>query len=74
MTKASSTGGRTDPGATKRGERAERLSAALKANLRRRKAQARERGAGQPGHGAESEPVQEAVNDCANKAPPGQAS
>jgi hypothetical protein len=55
MTKEGSTGGPADPRAARRQERAERLSAALKANLRRRKAQAREKGereraAGQPGH------------------------
>jgi hypothetical protein len=50
MTKAGSTGGSAGPQPAARSARAERLAAALKANLRRRKAQARERTAeaGQP--------------------------
>jgi hypothetical protein len=72
MTKEGSTGGPADPRAARRQERAERLSAALKANLRRRKAQARDKGerekeareraAGQPGHAQGPEPV-EAIMD-----------
>jgi hypothetical protein len=55
MSKAASTDGPTGPRTAKRQERAERLAAALKANLHRRKAQARERAAeaGQP----DSEPA-----------------
>ena len=45
MTKAGATGHPTHPPPTGRGARTERLAAALKANLRRRKAQARERAA-----------------------------
>ena len=80
MTKAGSTGGPTSPRAAKRQERAERLSAALKANLRRRKAQVRERAveAGQPGHDHEPEPAKEPIknpmNEPLNKAPPDEAS
>ena len=56
MTKAGSTGGSAGPGSTGREARAERLAAALKANLRRRKAQARQRAAeaGESEHDAES--------------------
>ena len=48
MTKARPTQHPTGPGAARREARAERLAAALKANLRRRKAQARERAAAEP--------------------------
>jgi hypothetical protein len=55
MTKAGSTGGSAGPRSTGQEARAERLAAALKINLRRRKAQARQRAAeaGQPAHDAE---------------------
>jgi hypothetical protein len=46
MTKKSPSDAPDGPRPTGRGERTERLAAALKANLRRRKAQARERAAG----------------------------
>ena len=49
MTKAGSTGRPASPRSKAPGARAERLVAALKANLRRRKAQARERAADEPG-------------------------
>jgi hypothetical protein len=57
MTRAGSTGGVSSPRAAAREARAERLAAALKINLRRRKAQARERAAetGQREH--ETEPA-----------------
>jgi hypothetical protein len=81
MTKAGSTGGPAGPGAAKRQERAERLSAALKANLGRRKAQAREKQAreraaeaGQPRHDHDPEPAREPMDDPLNKAPPDKAS
>jgi hypothetical protein len=76
MTKAGSTGGPAGPRAAKKQERADRLSAALKANLRRRKAQARERAAevGQPGHDHDSKLAREPANDPMNKAPSGKAS
>jgi hypothetical protein len=75
MTKAGSTGGPAGPRVAKRQERAERLSAALKDNLRRRKAQARERAeAGQPRHDHGSEPATEPVNEPINKATPDKAS
>jgi hypothetical protein len=45
MTKGDSTGGAMSPRSMRREARAERLAAALKANLRRRKAQARQRAA-----------------------------
>jgi hypothetical protein len=45
MTKRGSTGGSAGPRAAGQEARAERLGAALKANLRRRKAQARQRAA-----------------------------
>ena len=56
MTKAVSTGSSAHPRAAGREPRAERLATALKANLRRRKAQARQRAAeaGEPAHDAES--------------------
>jgi len=55
MTKAGSTGGSGGPRSAGREARGERLAAALKANLRRRKAQAHRRAAeaGQPGDDAE---------------------
>src|SRR6266849_722448 len=55
MTKAGSTGGSAGPRSAGRGARTQRLAAALKVNLRRRKAQARERAAeaGQPADDAE---------------------
>jgi hypothetical protein len=81
MTKAGSTGGPTGPRAAKRQERAERLAAALKDNLRRRKAQARERAADAslsgPDHqpGRDQEPAEGPVNKTlTSKAPPGQGS
>jgi hypothetical protein len=87
MTKAGSTGGPTGPRAEKRQERAERLAAALKDNLRRRKAQARERAADQSLSGQDRSSVQDhqpgQEQDPAegpdnktptNKAPPGQGS
>jgi len=49
MTKAGSTGRPASPRSKAPEARAERLAAALKANLRRRKAQARERAADEPG-------------------------
>jgi hypothetical protein len=80
MTKAGSTGGPAGPRTAKRHERAERLAAALKDNLRRRKAQARERAAeaGRPGQvqkPANQEPATEPVSGrLTNKAEPGQGS
>jgi hypothetical protein len=55
MTKAGTTGGSTPPRSVGREPRTERLATALKANLRRRKAQARQRAAeaGAPKHAAE---------------------
>ena len=56
MTKAGPTGSSGSPRAAAREARAERLAAALKANLRRRKAQVRERATPPsvpPGKGAE---------------------
>jgi len=52
MTKAGSTGHPAGPKPARRDGRTERLAAALKANLRRRKVQARERAADadEPGH------------------------
>jgi hypothetical protein len=61
MTKASSTGGSTKERPMRREERAERLAAALKANLRRRKAQARQRGA----EGAEQDGQSAPAHDSA---------
>jgi hypothetical protein len=61
MTKAGPTGRPAVPRSTGRDARTERLAAALKANLRRRKAQARERAAeaDQPGHHSEqTEPAE----------------
>jgi hypothetical protein len=57
MTKAPSRGRRAGPPAGRRQARAARLAAALKANLHRRKAQARSR-AGEP-DGAEADAAQE---------------
>jgi hypothetical protein len=57
MTKTSSTSPPVGPRSTGRGARAERLKAALKANLRRRKAQARERAAEAEGTGRDTEPA-----------------
>jgi hypothetical protein len=81
MTKAGSTGGSTGPRPAKRQERAERLSAALKANLRRRKVQAREkqareRGAeaSQPRHDHDQEPAREPVTNPSDTAAPDKAS
>jgi hypothetical protein len=51
MTKAGSTGRPANPRSKAPGARAERLAVALKANLRRRKAQARERAAEADGPG-----------------------
>src|SRR5262245_31071927 len=55
MTKAGSTGGAAGPRSTGREARRERLATALKANLRRRKAQAHQRAAeaGEPARDAE---------------------
>jgi hypothetical protein len=83
ITRPGSPGGPTGPRAAKRQERAERLAAALKDNLRRRKAQARERAAeaGQPGQnpgqdpGPHQEPAEGLVNKkLTDKADPGQGS
>jgi hypothetical protein len=55
MTKAGSTGGSAPPRSAGREARTVRLAKALKANLRRRKAQSRQRAAEahEPTHGAE---------------------
>ena len=63
MTKASSTGGST----TRPDGRAERLAAALKANLQRRKAQARQRAAEAEGRDAESAPAHDSARVVADK-------
>jgi hypothetical protein len=57
MTKTTSTGPPVGPRSMGRGARAERLAAALKANLRRRKAQARKRAAEAEGTGCDTEPA-----------------
>jgi hypothetical protein len=57
MTKTSATGPPIGPRSARRNARAERLKAALKANLRRRKAQARERAAEAEGSGCGTEPA-----------------
>jgi hypothetical protein len=69
MTKAGSISGSTPPQATGRGARAERLAAALKANLRRRKAQARERAAdmGEPAQDAQSAGAHDSARVVVNK-------
>jgi hypothetical protein len=69
MTKAGLTSGSTGPQATGRGARAERLAAALKANLRRRKAQARERAAetGEPAQDAQSTGAHDSARVVVNK-------
>jgi hypothetical protein len=83
MTRPGSPGGPAGPRAAKRRKRTERLAAALRDNLRRRKAQARDRAAeaGQPGpnpgqdHGLRQEPAEGCVNKkFTDKADPGQGS
>jgi hypothetical protein len=80
MTKAGSTGGPAGPRAAKRRERAERLAAALKDNLRRRKAQTRERAAEAGRSGQDPEPAERGADErlinkrVKNKAPPGEGS
>ena len=71
MTKAGSTGSSTGPQAKGRGARAERLAKALKANLRRRKAQARERAAeaGEPVPDAQSVGAHDSARVVVNKRP-----
>ena len=63
MTKGDSTGGAMSPRPMKREARAERLAAALKANLRRRKAQARQRAAegDEPDEDAQSAPAHDSA-------------
>ncbi len=69
MTKGDSTGGAVMERSTKREARAERLAAALKANLRRRKAQARRRAAeaDTPGEDVESAPAHDSARVVADK-------
>jgi hypothetical protein len=69
MTKAGSTGGSAGPRSTGREARGERLATALKSNLRRRKAQARQRAAeaGQPAHDAESAGAHDSARVVADK-------
>jgi hypothetical protein len=71
MTKRGSTGGSAGPRAAGPEARSERLAAALKANLRRRKAQARERAAeaGQPKHDAESAGAHDSARVVVDKRP-----
>ena len=71
MTKAGSAGSSTGPQATGRGARAQRLAEALKANLRRRKAQARERAAeaGEPVPDAQSVGAHDSARVVVNKRP-----
>jgi len=57
MTKADSTRPPVAPRPAPGGARAERLAAALKTNLRRRKVQARERAAGAAGAGHDAAPA-----------------
>jgi hypothetical protein len=57
MTKTDSMAGASSPRAAARKAREERLAAALKANLRRRKAQARERAADTGQHEHATEPA-----------------
>jgi hypothetical protein len=57
MTKTSSTEPPVGPRSARRSARAERLKAALRANLRRRKAQARERAAEAELPGGDTEPA-----------------
>src|SRR5215471_8581175 len=63
MTKIGSTGRRAGTAAKRRDARAERLAAALKANLRRRKVQARERAA--ESGGAEQDAASATAHDSA---------
>jgi len=64
MTKAGSTDGLGGPGAAAREARAERLAAALKANLRRRKEQVRERAAEASEPGTDSKPAKNPDQGC----------
>jgi uncharacterized membrane protein len=69
MTKGDSTGGAMRERSMRREVRAERLAAALKANLRRRKAQARQRAAeaDEPDEDAQSAPAHDSARVVADK-------
>jgi hypothetical protein len=71
MVKAGSPGGPTGPRAADREARAERLAAALKANLRRRKVQARQRTAeaDRPGHDTEPSGAHDSARVIDDKQP-----